>query len=130
MKTKIVFLLSTIFVFLFTTTVWAVPRPTIFGINDRNQECAEFFMGDEFSNCHLPDDWQAISNSRCPLGYHVVEMDSVCGSPNEVAQQSDPEKFVWIRPSLLFAILPALIAAVVIAVFVGWRQKRKNNNLL
>ncbi len=74
---------------LSTKTTHAVPRMTEFGINETNLTCAEFFMGDEYSTCHLPDGWTVTVDRECPEGYVLIEADSVCDETPVVNLEED-----------------------------------------
>jgi hypothetical protein len=52
------FVFSILFLFIFSL-VYSAPAPWMLGVNEKTNQCGEYWAGDEFVNYDLPKDWNA-----------------------------------------------------------------------
>lgn len=60
----------------YTNLLSAAPMPEAIAVNDKTKECALFFLGDECTDCSLPEGWRQTGYSNqvdCPDGYKKIE---------------------------------------------------------
>ncbi|MCX5700416.1 MAG: hypothetical protein NTZ63_02590 [Candidatus Omnitrophica bacterium] len=66
----------------------AEPMPEAIAVNDQTKECAVFFLGDECTDCSVPEGWRQTgysNQSDCPDGYKKIDtVESVC-TPRKTA---------------------------------------------
>ena len=60
---------------------FAAPVPPELAVNHENEQCAEFWGGDECVTCSLPAGWEILGRlweAECPADYTMVEIRPTC----------------------------------------------------